>query len=56
MGVPVLVITPVSGEATAEDERFWLQISPQSRQVECAGGPQPGGCADAMVEFVEGLR
>ena len=55
---PVLVITPVPGEASAEDEGFWLQVSPKSTQVElflrrqCAAG----ACADAVVEFVNGLR
>ena len=57
-GVPVLVITPVPGEAGAEDESFWLQVSPKSRQVELACGEEPteGPCADAVVEFVNGLR
>jgi pimeloyl-ACP methyl ester carboxylesterase len=56
--VPVLVITPVPGEASAEDESFWLQVSPKSRQVELACGEEPteGPCADAVVEFVTGLR
>jgi hypothetical protein len=56
--VPVLVITPLPGEASAEDESFWLQVSPKSRQVELACGEEPTGgpCADAVVEFVNGLR
>jgi len=56
--VPVLVITPLPGEASAEDEGFWLQVSPKSRQVELACGEEPtaGPCADAVVEFVNGLR
>jgi pimeloyl-ACP methyl ester carboxylesterase len=56
--VPVLVITPQPGEATAEDESFWLQVSPKSSQVELACGDEPtvGPCADAVVEFVKGLR
>jgi pimeloyl-ACP methyl ester carboxylesterase len=55
--VPVLVITPQPGEATAEDESFWLQVSPKSRQVVLAcGEPTEGPCADAVVEFVNGLR
>jgi pimeloyl-ACP methyl ester carboxylesterase len=55
--VPVLVITPVPGEASATDEGFWLQVSPKSRQVELACGEEPteGACADAVVEFVNGL-
>jgi pimeloyl-ACP methyl ester carboxylesterase len=56
--VPVLVITPVPGEASAAEEGFWLQVSPKSRQVELACGEEPteGPCADAVVEFVNGLR
>jgi pimeloyl-ACP methyl ester carboxylesterase len=56
--VPVLVITPQPGEASAEDESFWLQVSPKSRQVELACGQEPteGPCADAVVEFVNGLK
>ena len=56
--VPVLVITPVPGEASAKDEGFWLQVSPKSSQVELACGEEPteGACADAVVEFVNGLR
>jgi pimeloyl-ACP methyl ester carboxylesterase len=56
--VPVLVITPQPGEASAADESFWLQVSPKSRQVELACGEEPteGPCADAVVEFVNGLR
>ena len=56
--VPVLVITPEPGEASAKEEGFWLQVSPKSRQVELACGEEPteGACADAVVEFVNGLR
>jgi hypothetical protein len=56
--VPVLVITPQPGEASAKEESFWLQVSPMSRQVELACGEEPteGPCADAVVEFVNGLR
>ena len=56
--VPVLVITPVPGEASAEDESFWLQVSPKSRQVELSCGEEPteGPCADAVVEFVDSPR
>ena len=56
--VPVLVITPMPGEGSAKDESFWLQVSPKSRQVELACGEEPteGPCADAVVEFVNGLR
>ena len=33
VGAPVLVITPIPGEASAEDQSFWLQVSAESRQV-----------------------
>ena len=58
LDVPVLVITPVPGEASAKDEGFWLQVSPKSSQVELACGQEPtqGPCADAVVEFVIGLK
>jgi pimeloyl-ACP methyl ester carboxylesterase len=57
VGVPVLVITPVDGEASAEDESFWLQVSAKSRQIEvaCDDGPHGGPCVEAMVEFIDGL-
>jgi hypothetical protein len=55
--VPVLVITPLPGEASAKDEGFWLQVSPKSRQVELSCVDSAGGpCADAVVEFVNGLK
>jgi hypothetical protein len=56
--VPVLVITPVPGEASSKEEGFWLQVSPKSSQVELACGQEPtqGPCADAVVEFVIGLK
>jgi pimeloyl-ACP methyl ester carboxylesterase len=55
--VPVLVITPLPGEASAKDEGFWLQVSSKSRQVELSCVDSAGGpCADAVVEFVNGLK
>jgi hypothetical protein len=55
--VPLLLITPVPGEASPEQESFWLQVSPESRQVELSCGEEPteGPCATEVVEFVEGL-
>jgi pimeloyl-ACP methyl ester carboxylesterase len=55
--VPLLVITPVPGEGSADDESFWLQTSRQSRQVEvaCGGGATEGACADEVAKFVAGL-
>jgi hypothetical protein len=55
--VPVLVITPLPGEASAKDEGFWLQVSSKSRQVELSCVDSAGGpCADAVVKFVNGLK
>ena len=58
VGVPVLLITPIPGEATAEDESFWLRISARSRQIEvgCDRGGHGGPCVDAILDFVETLR
>ena len=55
--VPLLLITPIPGEASAEDESFWLQSSPQARQVTLACGEEPseGPCATAVADFVESL-
>jgi pimeloyl-ACP methyl ester carboxylesterase len=51
---PLLVVTPVPGEGSARNERFWLPSSPHSRQVTCAGEPDAGGpCTDAIARFVE---
>ena len=57
VGAPVLVITPVPGESSAEDQRFWLQVSAESEQVVPSCSDSAGGaCADAVVQFVNGLR
>lgn len=55
--VPVLLITPIPGEASAQDESFWLRISARSRQVElgCDNSPLGGPCADAILDFVQPL-
>lgn len=57
LDVPLLVITPVPGEASLANESFWLQVSPDARQVElsCGGGPTEGPCATEVAEFVEDL-
>lgn len=55
--VPVLVVSPVEGEASPHDEAFWLQVGARARQVTCMGEPDAGGpCADAVVGFVQRLR
>jgi pimeloyl-ACP methyl ester carboxylesterase len=54
---PLLLITPVPGEGSAEDESFWLQTSPQARQVTLSCGQEPteGACATAVADFVDSL-
>ena len=54
---PLLLITPVPGEGSAEDESFWLQTSPQARQVTLSCGQEPteGPCATAVADFVDSL-
>jgi pimeloyl-ACP methyl ester carboxylesterase len=55
--VPLLLITPVPGEATAKNESFWLQASPQAKQVQlaCDQGPTQGLCATRVASFVQSL-
>ncbi len=52
---PLLVITPAGGEASAENESFWLQTSPDSKQVElsCGDDGTAGPCAVELVKFVK---
>ena len=53
--VPLLLITPVGGEGSAKNESFWLQTSPDSRQVElsCGDDGTDGPCATELVKFVK---
>jgi len=53
--VPLLLITPVGGEGSAKDESFWLQVSPESQQVElsCGADGTDGPCATELVKFVK---
>ncbi len=54
--VPLLLITPMAGESSPNDQSFWLQTSPQSRQVTCDGEPDEGGpCVARLSAFVENL-
>jgi pimeloyl-ACP methyl ester carboxylesterase len=55
--VPLLVITPVSGEGSVKNESFWLQASPQAKQVKlfCGEEPTEGPCATRVAAFVENL-
>lgn len=54
--VPLLLITPNSGgEASPKNESFWLQVSPDSRQVELSCGEDEGPCATEVAKFVKRL-
>ena len=52
--VPLLVITPVPGEGSVENESFWLQASADARQValSCGDEPTDGPCATRVAAFV----
>ena len=52
-----VVVSPIPGEASPENESFWLQSSPQAKQVTCAQGEDPaeGSCAAMVAAFVESL-
>jgi pimeloyl-ACP methyl ester carboxylesterase len=54
---PLLLITPIPGEASVKNESFWLQTSPQAKQVRLSCGEEPteGLCATKVANFVEGL-
>ena len=54
---PLLLITPVPGEGSVKNESFWLQTSPQAKQVQLSCGEEPteGPCATKVANFVESL-
>ena len=54
---PLLLITPVPGEGSVKNESFWLQTSPQAKQVKLSCGEEPteGPCATKVANFVESL-
>ena len=54
---PLLLITPVPGEGSVENESFWLQASPEAQQVELSCGEEPteGPCATEVADFVASL-
>ena len=35
---PLVVVTATEGQSSVEDQRFWLPLSPDARQVELSGG------------------
>ena len=54
---PLLLITPVGGEASAKNESFWLKSSPDSRQVElsCGDDATDAPCSTEVATFVKKL-
>jgi pimeloyl-ACP methyl ester carboxylesterase len=54
--LPLLLVSPIPGEASPENEAFWLGSSPQAEQVtpSCAD-PTAGDCATVVLAFVEKL-
>jgi len=56
---PLLLVTPVGGEGSVEDESFWLRTSDDSEQLELSCGedePTTGSpCASAVADFVTRL-
>ena len=54
---PLLLITPVPGEGSVKNESFWLQTSPQAKQVKlfCGEEPTEGPCANSVARFVESI-
>jgi pimeloyl-ACP methyl ester carboxylesterase len=52
---PLLVITPVPGEGSAQNESFWLRTSENASQVSLSCGQEPteGACAAAVSGFVQ---
>ena len=55
--VPLLLITPVPGEGSVQNESFWLQVSRRAKQAElfCGEEPTEGPCAMRVAAFVQHL-
>ena len=56
--VPLVVVTANDGQSNIEDQKFWLDWSPTSRQIELSGSheihvDQPVAAADAVLELGE---
>ena len=54
--VPLVVVTATDGQSDVEDQKFWLDWSPTSRQIELSGSheihvDQPVAAADAVLEL-----
>lgn len=55
---PILVITALQGQSSVREQRFWLKLSPEGRQVELDGGhdvwlDNPQATATEVLEFLE---
>ena len=55
---PLLVVTGNEGQSSVEDQKFWLDWSPSSRQIELSGGhelhvDQAVAAADAVLSMAE---
>ena len=51
---PLIIVTASDGDSDVEDQSFWLQSSPDSRQVELAGGHEI--YQDAMADVAAEIR
>ena len=54
---PLVVVTASGGQSSVEDQRFWLDGSPDAQQIELDGGhdiwlDDPRGAAAAVVDLV----
>jgi pimeloyl-ACP methyl ester carboxylesterase len=57
---PLLVITATDGQSDVEDQRFWLDLSPDARQIEIEGGhgldhDNPEEAADLILDVVQAV-
>ena len=57
---PLLVVTATDGQSDVEDQSFWLDLSPDGRQVEIEGGhgldhDNPEEAADLILDVVEAI-
>jgi hypothetical protein len=56
---PLTIITATEGQSNVEDQKYWLQTSPQARQIELSGGhdiylAQPQQVAEQILVLVDG--
>lgn len=58
---PLLVITATDGQSDVADQSFWLDLSPDGRQIEIEGGhgldhDNPEEAADLILDLVDGVE